>query len=157
MKKTFLILAVAAMVFTYGDLSAKKKNSSSAKQVTLLDSKDVNEVMKFDNEEHNFGTIEEGAEAKHVFKFVNYSKEPIVIQSARASCGCTTPSYSKEPVKPGATGTITAVYSTKNRPGSFNKTVTVSTNMGNKILKISGKVNPQPKSSAPKSSNLIKK
>ncbi len=157
MKKTFLILAAAAMVFTTGDVIAKKKKTTSAPKITLLDSKDVNEVMKFDTEVHDFGTIQEGDEAKHIFKFVNYSKEPIVIQNARASCGCTTPSYSKEPIKPGGTGSLTVVYNTKNRPGAINKSVTVTTNLGNKILKITGKVNPQPKASAPAPKTLIKK
>ncbi len=153
MKRTLLILAAAATVFaTTTDVVAKKKPA----KVSLTDSKDVNEVMKFDNESHNFGTVQEGEKATHVFKFVNHSKEPIVIQSARASCGCTTPSYSKEPVKPGGTGSVTAVYNTKNRPGKFNKTVTVTTNFGNKVLKISGTVNPEPKSSAPKPKTLIK-
>ncbi len=155
MKKTFLILAAIATVFVTNDVVAKKKKSTT--KVELTDSKDVNDVMKFDNESHNFGNIEEGGNATHVFKFVNHGKEPLVIQSARASCGCTTPSYSKEPVKPGASGEVTAVYNTKNRPGNFNKTVTVTTNMGKKVLKISGVVNPQPKSSAPQSKTLIKK
>ncbi len=158
MKKTILILAAIATVFTSADLMAKKKKTTSAKaKITLTDSQDINDIMKFDNEAHNFGTIEEGGKATHVFKFVNYGKEPLVIQTARASCGCTTPSYSKEPVMPGASGELTAVYNTKGRPGTFNKSVTITTNKGKKIVKISGKVNPQPKTSAPKTETLIKK
>ncbi len=158
MKKSILILAAIATVFTTTNVIAKKKKTTVAAKpkVELTDSKAINDVMVFDADAFNFGTLEEGAPAEHVFTFVNHSKTPLVIQNARASCGCTTPSWSKEPIKPGGTGTITAKYSTKNRPGDFNKTVTVTTNFGNKVLKISGRVNPKPKTSTPTTKTLIK-
>ena len=60
----------------------------------------------------------------------------------QASCGCTTPTWSKEPIKPGAQGSVTAIYNSKGRPGNFNKAVTVTSNAktAQKVLFIKGNV-----------------
>lgn len=112
--------------------------------------------MIFTEEIHDFGTIPEGPKAEFEFKFVNNGTEPIVIQKVNASCGCTTPSYSKEPVKPGEKGAIKAVYNTQGRPTPFNKTITVVSNAGTKVLVIKGTVEKTPDSSVPKSSTMMK-
>ncbi len=157
MKKTILLAFALLTVFAGQEMMAKKKASAKAQKVQLTDSKDVNEVMKFEETTHQFGTLKEGVQAEYTFSFVNHSTEPLIIKNARPSCGCTTPKWSKEPVKPGATGSVTAVYNTKNRPGSFTKTITVQTNLGNKVLTIKGNVTPTPKSSTPSEGSLIKK
>ncbi|MBC7426614.1 MAG: DUF1573 domain-containing protein [Bacteroidia bacterium] len=95
-------------------------------------------TLVLDNEIHDFGKIIEGTQAKHVFTFTNTGKEPIVIQNAQASCGCTVPSFSKEPVMPGQTGTITAVFDSNNKEGNFAKTITVSSNAAVVYLTIKG-------------------
>ena len=105
---------------------------------------------------HDFGTIPEGPAADHEFVFKNTGKEPIVIQQVHASCGCTTPSYSKDPVLPGKTGTVKASYATQGRPNAFTKTITVSSNIGVKTLTIKGNVEKAPESSVPQSSSMIK-
>jgi hypothetical protein len=112
--------------------------------------------MKFTSEVHDFGTIPEGPSAEHEFTFKNTGKEPIIIQRAQASCGCTTPSYSKDPILPGKTGSIKAAYGTQGRPNAFTKTVTVFTNVGTKVLTIKGNVEKAPESSVPQNSSLIK-
>lgn len=114
------------------------------------------EDMIFTEEIHDFGTIPEGPKAEYEFSFVNKGSEPIVIQQVHASCGCTTPSYSKEPVKPGKKGTIKAVYNTQGRPTPFNKTITVVSNAGTKVLVIKGTVEKTPDSSVPKSNSMMK-
>jgi hypothetical protein len=98
--------------------------------------------FKFDTEVHDFGNIKEGVQAEHTFKFTNTGKEPIVITNVQASCGCTTPTWSKEPIKPGAQGSVTAIYNSKGRPGNFNKAVTVTSNAktAQKVLFIKGNV-----------------
>lgn len=98
--------------------------------------------FKFDTEKHNFGTIEEnGGPATHKFEFTNMGTEPIKINKVKASCGCTTPSWSREIVAPGEKGHVTAKYNPKNRPGKFNKTLTITTGENEKIyLRISGSV-----------------
>ena len=72
----------------------------------------------------NYGKIEKGANGTRVFKFKNEGTEPLVLNSVRASCGCTTPKWTREPIAPGAEGEIQVKYDT-NRMGNFHKTVTV--------------------------------
>ncbi len=120
------------------------------------------ESIKFENPNHDFGMLMEGPTAETVFKFTNTGSEPIVIQRVQASCGCTTPAYTKEPVAPGKTGSITAAYSTSGRPGAFNKTLTVFYTVGNntstltKTLSISGNVEKAPTSSVPENNSMMK-
>jgi hypothetical protein len=100
--------------------------------------------FKFEKEVHDFGTIKEGTQAEYVFKYTNTGKEPLVITNVQASCGCTTPKWTKEPVKPGETGQVTAIYNSKGRPGNFNKAVTITSNAktAQKVLFIKGNVEP---------------
>lgn len=90
---------------------------------------------------HNFGDIDKGKPVSHEFSFKNTTKQTILITNVKASCGCTATNYTKTPIKPGETGTVTATYNAAN-PGNFTKTVTVTTNDSdvNKILTIKGKV-----------------
>lgn len=104
--------------------------------------------IKFDKMDHVFGKISEDAGAAvHVFNFANMGKVPLVISSANASCGCTTPEWTKEPILPGKSGFLKVSYDPKNRPGSFTKTVTVYANVPNntRVLTISGEVLPHVK------------
>jgi hypothetical protein len=79
-------------------------------------------------ETHDFGTLPEGPAAIYEFQFKNTGKEPLIIQNASASCGCTTPTWSKDPVLPGKTGKITVQYNTQGRPGPFTKTIFIQSN-----------------------------
>lgn len=102
--------------------------------------------MDFERTEHNFGTIKEELGAVTTqFEFTNTGKSPLIIQRVSASCGCTTPSYTREPVLPGKKGVIAAKYSTVRRPGTFNKTITVYTNVPDTVyvLTIRGNVVPK--------------
>ena len=102
--------------------------------------------MTFARTEHNFGTIKEELGAVTTqFEFTNTGKSPLIIQRVSASCGCTTPSYTREPVLPGKKGTISAKYSTIRRPGTFHKTITVYTNVPDTVyvLNIKGNVTPK--------------
>lgn len=103
--------------------------------------------MKFEKTSHDFGNIKEGTQATVEFKFTNTGKVPLVLNSVRASCGCTTPKWTREPVAPGETGTITAIYNSKGRPGNFTKTITVKHNGegGTSYLTIRGFVESAPK------------
>lgn len=84
--------------------------------------------FQFTEETHDFGTINEGDVVEHTFKFKNNGKSPLVIQSARASCGCTVPSYPKEPLAPGEEGEILVKFDSQNKTGTQNKTVTITAN-----------------------------
>jgi hypothetical protein len=84
--------------------------------------------FKFEEITHDFGNILEGPEATYEFKFTNVGSEPLIIQSCSASCGCTTPNWSKDPIMPGKTGTIKVRFASKGRIGSFNKTIYIQSN-----------------------------
>ena len=97
--------------------------------------------ITWEEDSFNFGEIEQGTPVSHEFTFKNTTKQTILITNVRASCGCTATNYTKTPIKPGETGTVTATYNARNG-GNFNKTVTVTTNDSDvkKVLKIKGKV-----------------
>lgn len=89
-----------------------------------------NAEIKFDKVSHNFGTFSENDPVREcTFTFTNVGKAPLVINQAVASCGCTIPSYTKQPVSPGQKGEIKVTYNGKGKfPGHFKKTITVRTN-----------------------------
>ncbi|MFC2086425.1 DUF1573 domain-containing protein, partial [Bacteroidota bacterium] len=97
--------------------------------------------ISFDKLVHDYGTIEKGADGMCEFVFTNTGKEPLILENVRSSCGCTVPSWPKEPVKKKKTGTIKVKYNT-NRVGTISKSVTVYSNAKNSPikLKIIGKV-----------------
>lgn len=85
--------------------------------------------VKFEKLEHNFGKInEESGVATYTFSFTNEGNAPLLINNAQASCGCTTPDWTKEPVLPGKKGMVQVQYNPANRPGPFTKGITISTN-----------------------------
>lgn len=98
--------------------------------------------------EHDFGTFKEEA-GRQTFDFIltNTGTEPLVIQNVVASCGCTTPDWTRQPIPAGATGKVTAIYDPKDRPGQFNKTLSVYTNTKPEVtvLVIKGEVIPHEK------------
>lgn len=115
------IVNVSAQEFTFSDEFTNKEN-----QEVVID----------------YGTVENGADGQRTFIFTNTGDKPLTISKIDASCGCTTPEYSKEPVLPGKEGKIVVKYDTR-RPGSFHKSITVYSNaLGaeRKILKIKGVV-----------------
>lgn len=112
--------------------------------------------MAFTDMTHDFGTVSEGPDATCEFTFKNNGKEPIVVEKAQPSCGCTVPQFSKEPVKPGETGIINVAYHTKGKPTPFTKTITVVSNAGTKVLTIKGTVEKAPTGSVPENYSMIK-
>lgn len=109
--------------------------------------------IKFEKQTHDFGSFKEADGVQTTtFKFKNDGDVPLVLTNVRASCGCTTPKWTREPVAPGASGDIQVSYNPKNRPGSFNKSVTVTSNavVKTQVLRITGKVAPREKTLAEK-------
>ena len=131
--------------------AAKPAAATPARQTSLKP-----ENMAFNTDSHDFGTIAEGPAGEYEFEFKNTGKEPLTIETVQASCGCTTPSYSKEPIAPGKTGKIKASYNTVGRPGAFTKSITVTSNAGVKVLTIKGTVEKAPTSSVPENNSMIK-
>jgi len=113
--------------------------------------------MAFDVATHDFGTISDDVDGTCVFTFTNKGNEPIIIQKAQPSCGCTVPTYSKDPVLPGKVGTIDVTYHTKGKPaGNFQKTITVVSNAGTKVLTIKGVMEKSPATSVPENTSMLK-
>ncbi len=86
--------------------------------------------IKFDKTTHNFGTFsEKDPKVTCTFTYTNVGEQPLVVNQAIASCGCTVPEYTKEAVKPGEKGEIKVTYNgTGKFPGHFKKSITVRTN-----------------------------
>ena len=85
-------------------------------------------VMKFTESEFDFGDIQPGARVWHTFTFTNTGKSPLLIEDATASCGCTTPSWTKEPVAPGAEGKMEVQFDSHGKQGIISKQVAVRAN-----------------------------
>ena len=98
---------------------AKREKKMKAMPKTLLG---------FDDTKHDFGTITEGEVVKHAYLFKNLGTNPLLISKAVASCGCTVPSYPKEPIPPGGKGEIVVEFNSTNRVGKQNKNVLVYSN-----------------------------
>ncbi|GJM60236.1 MULTISPECIES: DUF1573 domain-containing protein [Persicobacter] len=104
--------------------------------------------ITFVEQTHDFGEIKEAdGPVTYEFKFKNEGQIPLQISNVRASCGCTTPAWSKEPILPGKEGFIKASYNPKGRPGSFHKSLTITSNADPNVqyLYIKGKVEPRPR------------
>jgi hypothetical protein len=106
-------------------------------------------VITYEKNAHDFGKVnEEDGKITYVFDFKNAGATPLVINRVQASCGCTTPTWTKEPIEPGKKGSITVTYNPSGRPGPFTKTITVYSNASEEqtILTIKGEVIPKPTS-----------
>lgn len=105
-------------------------------------------VVSIAEKTHNFGTIaEEGGKVTHTFEITNTGDADLLLTNVQASCGCTTPKWTKEPIAPNGKANITVTYNPKGRPGAFNKSVTVTNNSseGRIVLYIKGDVTPKAK------------
>ena len=85
-------------------------------------------VMKFTEAEFDFGDIRPDSKVRHTFTFVNAGKSPLLIEDATASCGCTTPSWTKEPVAPGAQGKLEVQFDSRGKQGIISKQVAIRAN-----------------------------
>ena len=94
--------------------------------------------IKFDKLTHDFGTFSESSPVVEcTFTFKNVGEAPLIINQAVASCGCTVPSYTKEPIAPGATGAIKVTYNGKGKfPGHFKKTINIRTNGATELTRL---------------------
>jgi len=106
--------------------------------------------IKFVNAVHDYGTIIQGADGNCEFKFKNTGKEPLILSNVVSSCGCTVPSWNREPIIPGKEGIIKVKYDT-NRIGMIGKQITVMSNAKTDrvVLQITGKIEPKPTEQMP--------
>ncbi len=150
MKKIVLLAVLTIFGVTSSNAQAKKtvKKEVAKKEAApaKVDSPKVDGAgMLFENETIDYGTLPHNADGKREFVFVNNGNKPLIITNATGSCGCTVPSFPKEPIAPGAKAIIGVKYAT-DREGAFTKTVTVTSNAegtASKVLTIKGTILPK--------------
>jgi outer membrane lipoprotein-sorting protein len=141
MKKiiTLAMLVVLGVVTSTAQETSKKLKATNTKVATAK----VNGAgMVFVSETIDYGTVAYNSDGKREFVFTNNGNKPLIITNAQGSCGCTVPTYPKEPIAPGAKGVIGVKYDTSRGGQAFTKTVTLTTNavVPNKTLTIKGNV-----------------
>lgn len=131
MKKSLIVIAVS--------LFAAFQLSAQTNEEVVVNSNAP--IITFDKVIHNYGTILQNSDGTCEFKFDNDGKEPLILSRPKSSCGCTVPTWPKQPILPGKGDVIKVTYATK-RVGPFNKTVTIYCNASNSPirLQIKGKV-----------------
>ena len=153
MKHLFLVLCIIGFAFVSCTSDQQKKtiepemvsNPASAEPANA----DTSLLPKFDfeSDNHEFGPITEGEIVSYNFKFKNSGKAPLIITQASASCGCTVPEYSKDPIAPGQEGFIKVTFNSEGKHGMTSKTVTLLANTvpNTKVLTISADISKKDK------------
>jgi hypothetical protein len=131
MKKSILAFGVLFMaLFTLSPITNAQDAKVGGAEISL------------DKETHDYGVMKQHANGECVFIFTNTGTEPLIISNAKGSCGCTVPSWPREPIAPGASGELKVKYDTK-RIGLINKSVTIQSNAvtnPTKIIRIKGEI-----------------
>jgi hypothetical protein len=152
-KMILMVAAVATLCLT----SCNEKATATIDQANLTaaaETKEASEnypVMTFEMEEFDFGTVDEGSVVEHEFTFRNTGKAPLIVVNAKSSCGCTVPTWSKEPIAPGEEGSMMVKFNTSGKPNAQTKaiTVTANTEKGTESVRIKGFVTPKAKATTP--------
>lgn len=154
MKKSILIVAVLS-VFAFSSCKDNAADKVNEENVVAAADRDAESgkfpVITFEEEQFDFGTIDQGTNVEHVFKFKNTGDAPLMIVNAKSSCGCTVPEYPKEAIAPGGEGQLLVKFNGSGQ-NQVSKTVTITTNTkaGTEILTIKAFVNAKnPAATAP--------
>tara|TARA_B100000795_G_scaffold105014_1_gene77491 strand:- start:5073 stop:5546 length:474 start_codon:yes stop_codon:yes gene_type:complete len=147
MKNSILAVAVIALLaFT----SCKQNAADSVTQTNVTKAADRDSkasefpVMSFDEKQFDFGAITQGTAVEHIFTYTNTGNSNLVIVNAKSSCGCTVPTFTKDPVAPGETGELLVKFNGSGK-NQVSKTVTITANTqaGKETLLIKAFVNPK--------------
>ncbi|MBL7732383.1 MAG: DUF1573 domain-containing protein [Chitinophagaceae bacterium] len=112
------------------------------------------DVLQLKQAEHDFAQIPQGKPVYYTFEIINTGKTPLKLDNVQASCGCTTPEWSRDEIAPGATAKIKVGYNAA-AEGPFNKTITITYNTNqSKVLQIKGTVWKAPEGSAPANASV---
>ena len=137
---TLAMLVVLGVATSTAQETTKKVKATTKTKVSTAK---VNGAgMVFVTETIDYGTVAHNSDGKREFVFTNNGNKPLIITNAQGSCGCTVPTYPKEPIAPGGKGVIGVKYDTSRGGQAFTKTVTLTTNAAtpNKTLTIKGNV-----------------
>ena len=153
------IFIIAVLFFVTGDvfnsLNHFEKESGAEfinnpnSATELVDSTNM-PVISFLKKVHDFKEIYQGEKLEHKFKFTNTGKEPLIIEKAKGSCGCTVPEWPKDPIAPGETAVMKINYDEK-RVGPYTKSITITSNAKTspKTVKVKGKIIPVESNNTP--------
>jgi hypothetical protein len=152
--KKLVVCLLAVSAFTFTSCKENAADKVKAENVEAANERDAQEVvyptLDFDEKTHDFGTIDEGDVVEHTFTFTNNGNAPLVITNARGTCGCTVPTWTKEPVAPGETGEMLVKFNSRGKRNQQNKSVTVTANTesGKETLQIKTFVTPSANANA---------
>lgn len=146
--KKLITLSIALLAFTFSNAQETTKTTKKTTTKTTTTKKTTlpkveGAGMVFVSETIDYGTVAANSDGKREFVFTNNGNKPLIITNATGSCGCTVPTYSKEPIAPGAKGVIGVKYDTSRAGQPFTKTVTITSNAAgtpSKTLTIKGNV-----------------
>lgn len=122
MKKALLL----ALSLTAAGFSAQAQATKPATATAAT--KTAGPVITFEESKYDFGSVAQGGMVDHTFKFKNTGNQPLIISNIGVSCGCTVPEYSKAPVLPGKTGSLSAHFNSAGKSGMQNKVLTIESN-----------------------------
>lgn len=138
-KNTLLASAIMGLMIACGNQgtsNADQRTDDTVVSVADTVNSGKSGFIEFDEAAFDFGTVKEGTVVEHVFKFKNTGETPIILSQVSASCGCTTPDFTKEPVLPGKTGEIKVSFNSLGQVGTQQKIVTVSSNAQNRVTTV---------------------
>lgn len=134
MKKILLL----ALSLSMAGVAAQAQTAMPANAQTKVAGPNI----QFEESKYDFGAVKQGDVVEHTFKFKNTGTAPLVISNIGVTCGCTTPDWTRNPVMPGKTGTVTAKFNTAGKMGMQNKVLTIESNSaaGNAMVALVGEV-----------------
>ncbi|SFC48180.1 Protein of unknown function [Parapedobacter composti] len=124
------------------DIPLDQMGEQPVGQTIIPGSDATSAVLELESDSYDFGEIKEGEKVTHEFRFTNKGTAPLIISNVQASCGCTTPEYSKNPIAPGEEGMVKVVFNSSGQVGKQHKVVTVTSNASspNTLLHLRGEV-----------------
>lgn len=131
MKKiTYLLLGLSMAGVIACSESGKNTEENQLTTAQALDSAKAQPLttIEFETRTHDFGTIEQGEKVSFVYKFKNTGENDLILSKVQPSCGCTAPSWPKEPIKPQEEAQIEVIFNSKGRQGTQRKSVSVIAN-----------------------------
>ncbi len=137
MKKLLFAAVAAALLMACNNTTNKEgaSNDSLGNDVESVHTLGNGRIV-FEQTEFDFGSIKEGEVVEHTFKFKNEGTEPVILAQVTATCGCTTPDYTKDPILPGKEGEVKVSFNSAGHPGVQQKFVTISSNAENPVTTV---------------------
>ena len=136
-----ILLMITSMAFSQSTPVKPQPKTKAEIQTQMETQNKFAPEITFEKVIHDYGVIKKGDNGKCAFKFTNTGKEPLILSRPRSNCGCTVPTWPRQPILPGKSEVITVIYDTK-RIGPIRKNVTVFSNAKNNavVLRIKGTV-----------------